>query len=148
MTISRPARRRWPAIVAAAMAGIVAGLLLGLALGGDDESDPLSGVRDARSSLVRAAGVLEIVDVEYGQGIEDGRVVSAPEYRGASDAVRRSREHYAEARPVLAFIESDATARVDRAYEQLESAIAERVAQSDVDSQARALQQMLRRLSG
>jgi hypothetical protein len=127
-------------MVAAGIAGILIGIGIGLALGGgDDESDPLTGVRDARSSLQRAADVLDIVTIEYAEGVENGRVASAPEYQGARRAIERSRELYADARPVLAYVDAELAIRIDHAFQRLAQEASERVPEQVVESDARAL---------
>ena len=77
--------------------------------------------------------------VEYAEGVEDGRVVSAPEYQGARDALARSRELYGDARPVLAFVDAAEATRVDHGYQRLSAAVAARAPEEDVESQADAL---------
>jgi len=125
-------------MLAAGVAGIVIGLGIGLAIGGGDEdSDPVQGVRDARSSLQRAAGVLDIVTVEYAEGVEDGRVVSEPEYRGAVSAIARSRELYGEARPVLAYFDAESATRLDHAYQRLAQGATARISEDGLRSEAR-----------
>jgi hypothetical protein len=144
VTISRPARPRWPGILAAGIAGILIGVGVGLALGGgDDESDPLAGVRDARGSLQRSASVLDIVTVEYAEGVQDGRVVSAPEYQGARRAIARSRELYADARPVLVYVDAELATRIDDAFQRLAQEASARVPEEELAADARALARSL-----
>jgi hypothetical protein len=131
-------------MVAAGVAGVLAGLVIGLAIGGgDDETDPLKGVRDARGSLQQAAGVLDIVTVEYAEGIDDGRVVSDPEYAGALRALDRSLELFSEGRPVLEYVNRAEAARIDHAFAELASAARDRADERDVVAQARALARAL-----
>jgi uncharacterized protein (DUF885 family) len=131
-------------MVAAGVAGALVGLVIGLAIGGGDEdTDPLKGMRDARSSLQRAADVLDIVTVEYAQGVEDGRVASAPEYQGARDALARSRELYLDGRPVLQYVDAQAATRLDHAYQRLAGAATRRAPEQDIEAQARALARAL-----
>ena len=131
-------------MLAAGIAGILIGTGLGLALGGgDDGRDPLTGVRDARSSLQRAAEVLDIVTVEYAEGVENGRVVSGPEYQGARRAIERSRELYADARPVLAYVDAEEATRIDHAYRELAGEAAARAPEQELESSARSLARTL-----
>jgi hypothetical protein len=131
-------------MLAAGIAGILIGVGVGLALGGgDDDSDPLAGVRDARSSLQQAAAVLDIVTVEYTEGVEDGRVASAPEYQGARRAIARSRELYADARPVLAYVDAELATRIDHAFQRLALEASARVPEEELASDARALARSL-----
>ena len=143
MTISRPAPRRWPVVIAAAVGGLVIGLLLGLALGGGDETDPEQAAGDTRSKLTQAAGLLEVAPVEYGQGVRNGEVVREAEYRGAQDAVKRSADLYGEARPVVETLAGTRDLAITQAYVRLERAMAARAAAADVTSQARRLRELL-----
>jgi hypothetical protein len=144
VTISRPARPRWPGLLAAGIAGILIGVGVGLVIaGGDDEGDPLTGVRDARNSLQRAAGVLDIVTVEYAEGVDDGRVVSEPEYEGARRAIARSGELYSDARPVLAYVNAERATRIDHAFRRLAQEASARVPEEALASDARALARSL-----
>jgi hypothetical protein len=140
VTISRPSRPSWPRLVAIGVAGILIGIGVGVALGGgDDEPDPVQGLRDARSSLGRAADVLEIVAVEYAEGVEDGRVVSAAEYDGARRAVARSRSLYGDARPVVAYASAVTATRLDHAFPRLARKVAARAPEEEVAADARRL---------
>jgi hypothetical protein len=131
-------------MLAAGIAGVVVGLVLGLALGGGGEdTDSLSGVGDARSSFRQAATVLDIVPVEYGEGVENGRVTSQPEYRGAVGAIARSRALYGEGRPVLAYVDAAQATALDHAFIRLSSAATERVPEGEVARQARRLARAL-----
>jgi hypothetical protein len=131
-------------MIAAGLAGIAIGIGVGLALaGGDDEGDPLTGLRDARNSLERSADVLDIVTVEYAEGIDDGRVVSEPEYQGARRAIQRSRELYADARPVLAYVDAELATRIDHAFQRLAQEASARVSEQELESDARALARTL-----
>jgi hypothetical protein len=135
-------------MVAAATAGIAVGLAIGLALGGDDQQDPLQGVRDARASLRQASGVLEVVPVEYAEGVQDGRLASEPEYQGARRAIERSRDLYGEARPVVAYIDAERATDLDHAYERLARAVAARAPTQDVELQAGELESALEQALG
>ena len=127
-------------MLAAGVAGILVGLAIGLAAGGgDEETDPLQGLRDARSALARAASLLDIVTIEYPQGVENGQVASGPEYQGAVRAIGRSRDLYGEARPVLAYESADLVARIDAAYRRLLQAANARAPEEPVTAQARRL---------
>ena len=144
MTISRPAPRRWPLVAAAALMGTAVGLILGLALaGGDDNANPEQALRDLRAKVTQAAGLLEVAPVEYGQGVRDGAVASAPEYRGARDAVSRSYALYGDARPSLLLIAAEAVRRIDAGYERLAQAIEVMAPASDIKRLARELTRAL-----
>jgi hypothetical protein len=131
-------------MLAAGAAGLLIGLGIGLALGsGDDDSDPVQGLRDARSSFGRASDVLGIVTVEYAEGVENGRVVSEPEYRGARGAIARSRELYLEGRPVLAYADAPLATRIDHAYPRLAAKALARAPEREVESDARRLARTL-----
>lgn len=142
MTISMPVRRRWPAAVAGAIVGVAVGLVIGLAVSGGDDSDPVEAVRDARSTASRAAAILDVVPIEYGQAVQaDG----APDegLRGAQGAVERSRSVYQEVRPVVSLIDSAAATAIDHRYARLLAAIRTRRPAAEVNRATKRLQELL-----
>jgi hypothetical protein len=134
-------------VTAAAAGGVLAGLLIGLALGGgDEEADPERAIRETRSKASQAAGLLEVAPVEYSESVSGGRVTRAPEYRGARDAVARSRALYLEARPVVVLTDPAAANVVDASYARLARAMAQPAPAAAVTAQASRLEELLREL--
>jgi hypothetical protein len=125
--------------------GALAGLLLGLALGGGDDTSPEEALRDTRSQLSQAAGVLEIVPIEYEEAVRGGEIVQGreAEYRGARSAVQRSRDLYLEARPALLVVDAQAVRAIDGAYARLARAMAARAPPETVTRQTARLRGLL-----
>lgn len=142
MAIYRRPKPRWPALLGALVLGLVVGFGVGLTLG-RQEPDPADAVQEVKSSLSRAASTLEIVEIEYEESVEDGRVVSDAEYSGAQDALARSRSSYEEVQGALAALDSQRTMAIDSAYDDLESMVAERAEASEVEAAVDELAEML-----
>jgi hypothetical protein len=138
VAIYRPPKRRGPALVAAGLLGALVGLAGGLLLEGRG-ADPEEALAPARASLQSAASTVEVAAIEYSESVEGGDVVRAPEYRGARDALDRSRESYLEARPALAALWPGVTEEIDAGYEELGAAMADRAPDADIRRRARQL---------
>jgi hypothetical protein len=143
MTISMPGRRRWPAAVAGAILGVAVGLVIGLAVSGGDDSDPVGAVRDARSTASRAAAILEVAPIEYGQAVQAGAEAEEG-LRGAQGVVERSRSVYQEVRPVVSLIDPQAATAIDHRYARLLAAIRARQPAPEVNRATKRLQGLLR----
>jgi hypothetical protein len=132
-------------VTAAAVGGALVGLVLGLALaGGDDEADPESAIRDTRSQVTQAAGLLDVTPVEYSEAVSDGRVRRPAEYRGARAALERSRALYLEARPVVVLIDPPAARDIDASYARLARTMARFASADTVADQTSRLEGLLR----
>ncbi len=142
MAIYRRPKPRWPALVGALALGLVIGSGVGLTLG-RQEPDPVDAVAEVKTSLSRAAGVLEVVEIEYEESVDAGRVISEPEYSGARDALARSRSSYEEVRAALRAFDSDRTDAIDGAYDDLESMVQQRADPSEVAAAVDELTEML-----
>jgi hypothetical protein len=123
VAIYRPARPRWPAVVAAAVAGCVLGAAASLTWSATRPPDVRAVVASSRDALLDARGTLEVVQVEYGEAIRAGRVESRAEYDGALGALARSRAAFARARPILAALAPATAQRIDRAYDELRASM-------------------------
>jgi hypothetical protein len=139
VAIYRPSRRRAPALVAAGVLGALVGLAAGLLLSAGREADPEEALAPARASLQSAAGTLEVAAIEYAESVEDGEIVRPPEYRGARDALERSRRSYLEARPAVAALQPGLAEETDTGYEELAAAMADKAPDADISRRARQL---------
>lgn len=134
MAIYRPTRPRWPLGVAAFVAGLALGAAAGYAAG-DKEPDPLEAARRARTSLVAAAGGLEVAAIEYEEAVQGGRVVSEPEFRGARSALMSSRMRFEEVRPALEIIAPERAAALSSSYDTISSAMRRRAQVSAIGAE-------------
>ena len=125
MAIYRPRSRRWPIVATVGLIALAVGFGLGWGLKGDDRPDPVEALTSLRSTLTTAAGTLEVVEVEYRESVQDGQVVSSPEYEGARDALERSRQRYLEARPALRELDPDLVTSADALYSDIEQLVDE-----------------------
>jgi hypothetical protein len=124
---ARVARR---SLVLGAVAALVAGLAGGFALGRGTAPDPsladrLSTLRD---QLQPAQQGIELAQTEYGQAVEDGRVVAPTEYAAAKADADRARAAFAAARADLVVLDPAGAAALDRSLTALSQAIAARAA--------------------
>lgn len=142
MAIYRPQRPRWRTAVWAGLLGLGIGLLIGWGLL-RPAPDPAEVLGEVRAALASAAGTLEVVEIEYAESVEDGRVVSSPEYQGARDALVSSRARYEEARAGVAAVAPETASAIDDAYDRLRAAVEARAPAEDISTSVRELREML-----
>lgn len=142
MAIYRPQRPRWRTAVGAGVLGLGIGLLIGWGLLRPDP-DPAEVLGDVRADLASAAATLEVVEIEYAESVEDGRVVASPEYQGARDALASSRARYEEARAGVAAVSSETASAIDDAYDRLTAAMDARAPADEISTAVRELREML-----
>ena len=123
MAIYRPSKPRWPALLGVAVIGLLLGLGAGFLLRPDP--DPVAVARDLGAELAGAAGLLEVVQVEYEESVSGTRVTSPQEYRAARAALERSRDRFADVRPALAVLSGPAAGEIDAGYDRAEALMAE-----------------------
>ncbi len=118
MAIYRPPKPRWPMAIATGALGVLVGLGVGYLLG-DKPPDPTDSVRAIRTSLISAAGSLEVAAVEYEESVVDGEVIRAREYEGALAAVRSSRSKLSDVRAALDELAPERIAAIDEGYDEV-----------------------------
>lgn len=143
MAIYRPPKPRWRLVAAGVAAGLTGGLLLGAFVLGQKTPDPADAIRAVRSDLSAAAAALEVLEVEYGESVKDGRVVSEVEYRGARDVLARSRAHYLRSRAAVVAIDPAGAREVEKRFAELRSLVERHAPADDVAAGAGALTQLL-----
>jgi multidrug resistance efflux pump len=143
MAIYRPRRRAWRLGVASAVLGALVGLILGWAIWGRAERDPTEALANVRTSLTSAAGTLEVVEVEYRESVEDGDVVSTPEYEGARDALARSQERYLEVAGAVRTLDPDAAREIEDLYAELERLVGQLAPEDEVSQRVGELADLL-----
>ncbi len=145
MAIYRPSKPRWRAVLAGVLAGLVVGLGVGAFAFGRQEPQPVEGLRELRSSLSEAAGILEVAQVEYEESVTGGRVVSETEYEGARSALQRSRTRYEQVRAAVTFIEGATSRDIDALYQRAQTLMDDRAEAQRVGT---ALRELASRLEG
>jgi hypothetical protein len=145
-----PGRVASRTIAIAAVVTLVAGLAIGYAIGhsGSDGSSLASQLSDLRGRLEPAREGIELAPGEYAQGVSGGRVVSAPEYGGARDAVKRAAQTVASNRSDLRALSVARAAALDRAIEELTTAMEQHVDAARVKRLAAAAGAALRAATG
>ncbi len=142
MAIYRPQRPRWIPAVITGVVGLLVGLLVGWGVL-RPEPNPAEVMGDVRATLRSAAGTLEIVEIEYAESVEDGEIVSSPEFEGARDALDSSRQRYLEVREAVAALSPNTASEIDDAFDRLEGLVKRRAPSEDVADLARELADML-----
>jgi hypothetical protein len=140
MAIYKPPKARWPLAVFAGVLGLLLGIGIGFALG-QEEPDPAEGVRLVQQELAAAAAGLEVAGIEYTEAVDDGEVVSDPEYQGSLDAIGNSRTRFESVEAALATLAPELAEQIADGYEEAESAMEDRAPDEDV-------QALLEELSG
>jgi hypothetical protein len=123
VAIYRPSKPRWPALVGVGVIGSLLGLAAGFLLRPD--LDPVAVARDLGQELAGAAGLLEVVQVEYEESVSGTRVTSPREYRAARAALERSRDRFGEVRSALAALSGPAAGAIDAGYDRAEALLAQ-----------------------
>ena len=126
MAIYRPERpRRRPRLSVLLLGLVVGAAIVGLLV---RDGDPSPEERNAavRTALIEASGLLEIVEIEYAEAVENGRVVAETELEGAEDALSRSGARYRSVRTELVALNLDVVAEIDAGYAAMEAAVGER----------------------
>jgi hypothetical protein len=143
VAIYQPRQRRWPLALAAALLGGAAGFGLGWAVRGEPVVDPVAAISEVRAGLASVAGTLEIVEIEYAEAVEDGQVVSEPEYGGARDALARARGRYRGLAPAHRSMDPESASEAGMLFDQLEGQIEDRAAPDDVTATVTQLTDVL-----
>ncbi|MDQ3964811.1 MAG: hypothetical protein M3277_13025 [Actinomycetota bacterium] len=144
MAIYRPPKPRWRVGALGLVAGLAIGGGIGFAVGSPDAPDIEAAVAAIETSLVRAAGSLEIVAIEYAEAVEDEEVVARSEYEGALAAEASSEAEYRRVRAGLRTIVPDRVAVIDAGYEQLREAMTSRADEAEVARLAAELERSLK----
>lgn len=118
-------RRRLLVASAVAVAALVAAVVVLLAGGGAPSAAERAAA--ARGAAAQALDGLELVQIEYGQAVQDGRVVAATEYAAAQADVQRARDALAQHRQDVRTVDPAAPARADRALASVRGAVNRRV---------------------
>jgi capsule polysaccharide export protein KpsE/RkpR len=121
------ARRRRRAIVAGAAATLVMIAVLVVVLaGGGGPPTTAERAQAARSAAAQALDGLELLQIEYGQAVRDGRVVAPTEYDAAKADVDRARAALTAHREDVAVVDPAAPAKAQAALARVSSVVQQR----------------------
>jgi hypothetical protein len=150
MSLYREASRRRRLPLIAAVAALVVGLSAGFALGRATVPEPtISGaLEDVSVDLSRARDALELLAIEYRQGVSEGRVTASTEYAAARTDLQTSRDSYANARDDVAVLAPGETKRVDRLLRELAALVELKAPPAAVAAKARETERALHALPG
>jgi hypothetical protein len=148
----QPGRTAARTLAAIAVVAALAGGAIGYALGsgGDDGGDAslADAVAALRSDMAPVRNGLELVPTEYRQGVNDGRVVSEPEYGAAKAAAQRAREVLLSHERDLLALAPERAATLHATIESLAAAVDQRESAADVETLARRASSQLTALLG
>jgi hypothetical protein len=117
-------RRRATAACIAAVVVLIAVVAVLLVAGGDDTPSGAERASESRAAAAKVLDGLELLEIEYAQAVEDGRVVEPTEYQAAQADVRRALDAFGD---VDGQAQPGAYARGRSALAALEGAVRRRV---------------------
>jgi F0F1-type ATP synthase membrane subunit c/vacuolar-type H+-ATPase subunit K len=150
MSLYREASRRRRLPLVAAGVALVVGLLAGYGIGRATAPEPTiaAALEDVSAELRTTGSALELLTIEYPQGVTDGRVTASTEYEAARADVRRARDAFERARDELEPIAPAATARASRLLASVAALVERKAAANLVEAAARAAERAVRDLPG
>lgn len=150
MSLYREASRRRRLPLLAAAAALVVGVLAGFAIGRATAPEPTAAdaLAGVEAELRTARDALELLAIEYPQGVSDGRVTAQTEYDAARADVQRARDAFGRARDDLAALAPAASARAGRLLAEVATLVERRASAAEVEARAGAADRALRELPG
>jgi hypothetical protein len=142
MAIYRPPKPRWPLAAVTGLLGVLVGLGAGYLLG-DKPPETSDSVRAIRTTLISAAGSLDVAVVEYRESVVDGQIERQQEYDGALAAVRSSRSKFEEVRSALESLFPEGVEPIDDLYEEIAGLMEARAPAGEVEGYIEELQAIL-----
>ena len=141
-------RRRLPLLAAAAalLVGIAAGFVVGRSTA--PEPSVANALEKIAVDLDTARDALELVAIEYPQGVSGGRVTAPTEYDAANADLERSREAFERAQSGLGPLAVEDAAEVERMLVELAALVERKAPAPAVEAKARATERALRALPG
>jgi hypothetical protein len=124
------------AAVVLVLIGGLAGYLIGH--GGDDEPSLQDAVASVGDQVQPALRELEVIPIEYPQGIKDGAVAEPTEFQATLDHLTRAQGALDDAAPDLKLLSPADEAAARGAMEKLAGAINAHAAPQEVDADAQA----------
>ena len=124
MAIYRPRRSRWPLLLAVGVICFVLGGAVGAFVVGSRPPDLEETATTMRDGLTAAAGLLEVVEIEYAEAVSGAG--GETEYQAALDNLGRSRDRYESVSNGLGALDPERAGRIVTAFTNVEGLINER----------------------
>lgn len=143
MSLYREAGRpRWEALLAGALVALAVGGLAGFLVGAAQEAEPslAAALSQLRGEVRPVTDSLDLLPIEYGQGVRGGRIVAPTEYEAASASLERAHGAFTGARADLAALDPHRTREAELQLEQLAALVERRAPLERVASAARRTQ--------
>jgi len=137
-------RRRWPALVAVAVAALLAGGILGGMIGRASAPSLAERVSQVREDAAGVVTRLRVLETEYPQAVRGGRVVGPTEYEGARARAEAAHNALENLAGDLGRIDARGLAEARRAMADLRRAIAGRREPAEVFALVARVQAALR----
>jgi hypothetical protein len=134
-----PATRRARAAGIAAVVGLLLGALAGFLVGRASVEEPSLGeqIGEVQEEIRPGLNALELVGIEYPEGVRGGRVVAETEYRAAESQADSAAAAVDAARQDLELLSPAGTRRASRIIAELQRLIGERAEPGAVQRAAR-----------
>lgn len=116
--------------------------MLGLALGRSEPTADEAGVV-MKTSLLAAAGALEVAAIEYTEAVPEGEVIKEQEYEGALAALQSSRSKYRDVRAAVASLFPSEASAIDRLYARADALMSQPAPASEVVTALEDLESLL-----
>ena len=91
-------------------------------------------------------GALELLSIEYGEAVENGRVVKESEYEGAREVMDRIMDLFGQMKPYAMLVDPEPVESIERDLERLESMVHEKSPPGDVDGLIEQISGNIRKL--
>ena len=146
MSLYRQAgRRRATPLVIAVVAGLLIGGLLGFVLGRGSVDEPslAEQVEELAEDAQPLRSALDLVPIEYSEGVRAGRVVSGTEYQAAAATVTRAEAAYDEISADLSALDPGVARRLARSLDQLAELVEAKASPAAVEARSRAVSRQL-----
>ena len=131
------------------LAALVLGGAAGFAIGRGTAPEPTLDelIADARTGLRPALSAIELVGIEYGEGVDGGEVVAETEYEAARSQAQVAVDTLAAADDLRA-LDPDGVAAAEREVARVQELVGQRADEQDVDAALDAASEDVSALSG
>ena len=133
-------------VAATGAAVIVIAALVALITSTGGPSSQAERVASARAAASEALDGLQLVEIEYGQAVQDGRIVVATEYDAAGADVQRAKDALAKHHNDLRAIDPRGVGRANRAIDAVRAAVDRRVTSTELKASVAAARRIIESL--